>query len=44
MGKKPFPWLLSNLLNSKTNETYAPGIEYLIKEINGIKVNLKFYN
>ncbi len=40
MGKKPFPWLLSNLFDLKTNKPYTPGIEYLIKEINGIKVQL----
>jgi len=43
MGKKPFPWLLSNLLNTKTNMNYAPGIEYLIKELNGLKVIIKIF-
>ena len=39
MGEKKFPWLLSNLQKKTTNLPFPPGEEYLIKEINGVKVN-----
>jgi 2',3'-cyclic-nucleotide 2'-phosphodiesterase (5'-nucleotidase family) len=34
------PWLLSNLYAADGTQILPPGIEYLIKEYNGIKVDV----
>lgn len=36
--KVKFPWLLSNLYDSKTKRPLTPGTEYHIMEVNGLKI------